>query len=436
MIHIREKSTGEVLQSIESDALTDVDLQGLELCNADLRSVDLSGSNLSHTILNGADLSGANLRNANLCMSRLVETNLADANLSNTNLDGAWLIRANLRNTDLSRARITDALLWNAEIKPREFNGVDFRGSAYNNGTTWANGLNADDIGVVYIPYWATDQTIDERHSEGLHSPTEFTPLTDHPYRELLTRVRRSIHRRAGTAKVLMQFCELPEDNLKQKNGERIWARYSVGAGDKKAWWEAEFLDSKIVIKENKKPSVELAYSDIKSICYPTARKAHLQGGILMPKQAEYEGMSFLYDISIIETYANGKHEIRAAVGRDGLRDISFWYEVVRGALLDQERIADESSGKQVIARKTGKSAPYAVVVIRGVDDNQVVRVHIVSMCEQTIEKLKLTKDLPQGNVIIAAPSGSTRALIKGRTLLLASPVTLQSGEALTINVA
>lgn len=435
MIHIREKSTGEVIQSIESNTLQGADLQGLELCNADLSGLDISGANLRHAMLNGADLSGANLKGADLRMTRLVETDLSQANLADADLEGAWLICANLKNSDLSSARINDALIWNADLRAAQYKDADFHGSAYNGDTVWAKGLNPDEIGVVYMPYWATDQTIGEYRPEGLHTPTEFVPLTDHPHRELLTRVRRSIHRRAGTAKVFMQFCDLPEDDVEKKDGERIWARYSVGAVGKKSWWEAEFLDSKLVFKDNRKPPCEIAYNDIKGISYPTARKNRLQGGILMPRQAEFDGTNFLYDVSVIETHLNKRHEAKAAVGKNGLRDISFWYEVVRGAMLDQERAAEEADAKLSV-KKTGKSVPYAVVVIRDLEDNQIIRIHIVSMCEQTIEKLKLTRDLPQGNVVIAAPSGSTRALIKGQTLVLASPVTLQSGEALTINVA
>lgn len=80
------------------------------------------------------------------------------------------------------------------------------------------------------------------------------------------------------------------------------------------------------------------------------------------------------------------------------------------------------------------KTDPFAVVCIRDSEQSPITRVYIVSMCEQTVAKLRLSDELPEGDVVIAAPSGSTEARIKGRMLVLDQPVTLQSGQALTID--
>ncbi len=59
MITIKHKVTGDVLHSVNADALFSADLRGADLSEADLSEADLSGANLR-----GADLSGTILRGA------------------------------------------------------------------------------------------------------------------------------------------------------------------------------------------------------------------------------------------------------------------------------------------------------------------------------------------------------------------------------------
>jgi hypothetical protein len=84
-------------------------LQGLDLCDADLRDVYLScatltKSNLSGAILKGSDLSGAPLRWADLSEADLSWASLRGADLSNADL--SW---ANLSGVDLSMATLSGA---------------------------------------------------------------------------------------------------------------------------------------------------------------------------------------------------------------------------------------------------------------------------------------------------------------------------------------
>jgi len=113
-----------------NDALIkEVDLQGINFCNADLRETnfaqsnlsqsnlagaDLSSSILTQTVLNGADLSGANLSRANLkeallSQAKLWRTFFNHAHLKKTDLSFAQIEYTDFRNADLTGANFTGA---------------------------------------------------------------------------------------------------------------------------------------------------------------------------------------------------------------------------------------------------------------------------------------------------------------------------------------
>ncbi|MGE5333495.1 MAG: pentapeptide repeat-containing protein, partial [Nitrososphaerota archaeon] len=101
--------------------MAEIDLSGMLLRRADLRSanlvranltgIDLVDADLSGADLGYSDLSGANLIWANLTGAHLREANLANARLVFATLHGAGLARCDLRGAVLRHARMDAATL-------------------------------------------------------------------------------------------------------------------------------------------------------------------------------------------------------------------------------------------------------------------------------------------------------------------------------------
>jgi hypothetical protein len=102
--------------------LSDADLRGVALKNANLRDADLSG-----TVLIEADLSGANLTKSLLVGADLRESILSGAVLYNATLRDADLRGAFLRWADLSRADCTHAKLQEADLRRTHLARTIFR---------------------------------------------------------------------------------------------------------------------------------------------------------------------------------------------------------------------------------------------------------------------------------------------------------------------
>lgn len=106
--------------------LSGTDIFGADLHNADIRQSDLrqanlgganlSRANLSEANLGGADIFGANLDGVNLSKANLGGADLREADLSESNLSGANLSRANLSRADLSEADLSEADLSEANL--------------------------------------------------------------------------------------------------------------------------------------------------------------------------------------------------------------------------------------------------------------------------------------------------------------------------------
>ncbi|ESA36028.1 pentapeptide repeat protein [Leptolyngbya sp. Heron Island J] len=108
----REKNPNVQLDWFQAD-LSDLKLNGANLCEIDLSGGDLMGADLMEADLRAANLRGANLalanlRSANLGAANLGAANLSFANLSEANLSGATLNYANLSGASLRRARMLD----------------------------------------------------------------------------------------------------------------------------------------------------------------------------------------------------------------------------------------------------------------------------------------------------------------------------------------
>lgn len=119
--------------------LIDADLAGADLAGADLTDADLAGANLSDAnlsdailsdaILFGANLAGANLTSADLIGANLIGANLAGADLFGANLAGANLVSANLSGADLAGANLAGANLSGADLSDADLSGTNLAGA-------------------------------------------------------------------------------------------------------------------------------------------------------------------------------------------------------------------------------------------------------------------------------------------------------------------
>ena len=112
--------------------ISEPDLIGLSLPQADLRRADLHGARLRRANLQGANLEGANLREADLreadlrgaCLCKAVleganlyNTNLSQALLQDANLRTSHLVGTNLEGAKLQRCSVYGASVWDVNLK-------------------------------------------------------------------------------------------------------------------------------------------------------------------------------------------------------------------------------------------------------------------------------------------------------------------------------
>jgi uncharacterized protein YjbI with pentapeptide repeats len=124
-----------LVREIVIQGITNRNLSGFDLSDADLRYANLSGANLRSADLSGADLSGANLRSADLSGAYLSGAYLIDANLMSAylsgadlrsaDLSGAYLISAYLIGTNLIGANLSGANLRSADLRSADLSGAD-----------------------------------------------------------------------------------------------------------------------------------------------------------------------------------------------------------------------------------------------------------------------------------------------------------------------
>ena len=112
-----------------AEYLSDANLSGADLSDADLRRADLSGADLSDADLRRADLRRANLSGADLSDADLRRADLSGADLSDADLRRADLRRANLSDADLRRADLRRANLSDADLRRANLSDADLSGS-------------------------------------------------------------------------------------------------------------------------------------------------------------------------------------------------------------------------------------------------------------------------------------------------------------------
>jgi len=101
-----------------------LNLDGVDLSDADLGKIDLTGVSLSGAYVTRANLGGVNLTNADLHWADLTNTNLGKADLTNADLIGADLTNADLGKAKLDRTDLEETKLTNAEVTPKQLTKV------------------------------------------------------------------------------------------------------------------------------------------------------------------------------------------------------------------------------------------------------------------------------------------------------------------------
>lgn len=107
---------------LEQAWLCGLDLSNSNLAGYSLIDADLFEANLANSSLQEADFTDAVLRRANLSCADLTAANLTEADLTESNLSGADLFKATLRKVDLtytkfsSTTRLPDGAFWTPDL--------------------------------------------------------------------------------------------------------------------------------------------------------------------------------------------------------------------------------------------------------------------------------------------------------------------------------
>lgn len=109
-----------------SPDLSDADLHGLNLSDADMYQARLVGANLADTNLSNTNLTGAQLDRAVLSRSVCTGTRFTGAHLTGANLKEATFTDAQLTGADLTEARVEDAQFARANLQGSTLNRLDF----------------------------------------------------------------------------------------------------------------------------------------------------------------------------------------------------------------------------------------------------------------------------------------------------------------------
>ncbi|SEO64730.1 pentapeptide repeat-containing protein [Amycolatopsis saalfeldensis] len=114
-----------------------LDLRGVRLSEANLRGISLRQADFGQADLTGAVLAGADLRTARLHQTTLINADLSGADLTGADLRGARVVRADL----------TGAVLTGADLAETDFSGANLTGADLRAADlTRASGLTAEQI--------------------------------------------------------------------------------------------------------------------------------------------------------------------------------------------------------------------------------------------------------------------------------------------------
>ena len=111
--------------------------------------------------LNGVDLREANLPAADLARVELGEALLDDADLSSATMTKSWLEGARLQRADLRKARLGCAVLDHADLRDADLRGTAMAGASlkmaklvgaiYDADTDWPKGIDPEELGAIDV---------------------------------------------------------------------------------------------------------------------------------------------------------------------------------------------------------------------------------------------------------------------------------------------
>jgi uncharacterized protein YjbI with pentapeptide repeats len=111
-----------------------LDLQGTNLCFADMHGGHFEGAILNGCSLAHANLAGAHLEGAAMEGTDLTEANLDGAHLAEADLKNASLVSTSLKGADLQGSRLLEAAIRGASFSNANLNSADFTGAT---GSGW-----------------------------------------------------------------------------------------------------------------------------------------------------------------------------------------------------------------------------------------------------------------------------------------------------------
>lgn len=117
---------------LEDGTLHNIDLQGADLTECNLRKADLQDALLCNAEIAKAILTEANLKNADMNLANLRETNLRKATLTRADLREADLREADLTKADLSAANLTGAIVDAKQLETANLQGATMPNGVVN----------------------------------------------------------------------------------------------------------------------------------------------------------------------------------------------------------------------------------------------------------------------------------------------------------------
>jgi uncharacterized protein YjbI with pentapeptide repeats len=131
--------------------LSDANLSGSYLFQADLRWANLRRADLFNVHMSEVDLYKADLRQADLVAAELSSANLSGANLRGAYLNGAYLCKANLSRANLWEAYLRDANLKNVNLSDAHLNGANLNFTYLQDANLSGAHLNGANLSGAYM---------------------------------------------------------------------------------------------------------------------------------------------------------------------------------------------------------------------------------------------------------------------------------------------
>ena len=145
-----------IIRDRDGKVLCDTEF-AIDLSVCDLRNADFHGQQLEVLDLSDADLRGADFSRADLYWTYLFRSNCEGSIFRNSRLSGVVLDGANLREVDFTGAYISydnlnrGSSLMDADLTGALLDGVDLKGSQYNDQTIFPIGFDPKANGMIHV---------------------------------------------------------------------------------------------------------------------------------------------------------------------------------------------------------------------------------------------------------------------------------------------